>query len=436
MTDTLIHLLFVDDEPNILSALKRLFRPLGYIIHTAESGDEGLEILERESIDLVVSDMRMPSMSGAQFLEKVREKWPDVVRILLTGYADITSTIDAINRGEIYRYISKPWDDNDVVLVVRQALERKFLEQEKQRLEELTRRQNEELKDLNANLEEKVKARTEEVRQTLAFLEQAHEQLKKGYLTTIQVFANLMEMREGAMAGHSKRVAELAHMVARKMGITGAEAQDVMVAGLLHDIGKIGLPDYLLAKPTSQLTHEERATVARHPVKGAAALMALDPLKGAAKIIRGHHERYDGLGFPEGQSGLTIPLGARILALANDYDNLLNGYLTAKPMKKQEALDFIVEARGKRYDPLVVDAFMDVASRMVDTSQAVAEAPVTTTHLRPGMVLSRDVVTRDGLLLLAKDHVLDESVIEQLHSFEKAEGKTLVVHVRTDKGAK
>lgn len=436
MNDTPSRLLFVDDEANILAALKRLFRSLGYVIHTAGSGAEGLEILEREPIDLVVSDMRMPAMSGAEFLEQVRKKWPDAVRILLTGYADISSTIAAINRGEIYRYISKPWDDHDVVLVVRQALERKFLEQEKRRLEELTRRQNEELKDLNAHLEEKVEARTEELRQALASLEKAHEQLKKGYLTSIRVFANLMEMREGTMAGHSKRVAETAHMLARKLGLSGAAAQDVLVAALLHDIGKMGLPDYLLGKPFPSLTHEERAQVARHPAKGAAALMALDQMKGAAQLIRYHHERYDGMGFPEGLSGLAIPLGARILALANDYDNLLSGYLGTKPLNKREALDYVIEARGKRYDPTVVDAFVDAVSKTVEAAQEVAESTLTSNHLHPGMVLSRDVISRDGLLLLAKGHVLDESVIEQLCSFEKAEGKTLVVHVRADTPAR
>ena len=139
-------LLFVDDEASILSSLRRLFRQHGYNILIAESGAQGLEILEKEAVDLVVSDMRMPEMDGAKFLEQVRLHWPHVVRILLTGYADVTSTIDAINRGEIYRYIAKPWDDNDIVLTVRDALERKRLESENLRLLALTQRQNEELK--------------------------------------------------------------------------------------------------------------------------------------------------------------------------------------------------------------------------------------------------------------------------------------------------
>ena len=202
-------LLFVDDEANILSSLKRLFRPFGYRIFTAEGGAQALEIMERESVDLVISDMRMPEMNGAQFLEKVNEKWPETVRILLTGHSEISSTIDAINRGHIFRYISKPWEDNDIVLSIKQALRQKQLEKANRGLEELTRKQNEELKDLNANLEEKVKARTEEVRQTMGFLEVAHEKLKKSFITSIRVFSNLIEMREGIMAGHSHRVADL-----------------------------------------------------------------------------------------------------------------------------------------------------------------------------------------------------------------------------------
>ena len=138
-------LLLVDDEPAILSALRRLLRPEGYTLHLAESGHAGLELLEREKVDLVISDMRMPEMDGAQFLEQVRLRWPDITRLLLTGYADISSTIDAINRGEIYRYISKPWVDSDLMLIIRGALESARLRNENQRLLELTQKQNAEL---------------------------------------------------------------------------------------------------------------------------------------------------------------------------------------------------------------------------------------------------------------------------------------------------
>ena len=418
-------LLFVDDEVNILSSLKRLFRPGGYRIFTAESGAQGLEILQHEAVDLVVSDMRMPEMNGAQFLEQVNAGWPDTIRILLTGHAEMGATIDAINKGHIYRYISKPWEDNDILLAIQQALHQKKLELANQGLEELTRKQNEELKDLNANLEAKVNARTEEVRQTMGFLEIAHDKLKRDFITSIRVFSNLIEMREGAMAGHSRRVAELSRAIAQKMKVNDADAQDIFLAALLHDVGKIGFPDYLLEKSFANLTGEERLEVIKHPVKGQTALMALEPLNGAAKLIRSHHERFDGLGYPDKLQGLAIPLGARIVALANEYDAVQIGMLLSKRMKQADAVLFIQEGRGNRYDPAVADAFMSV---MASTARAVHEQALHSEQLRPGMVLSRDLLSRQGDLLLSKDHLLDASLIDQIKSFKQL-GDELVIYV-------
>ncbi|GAO35174.1 response regulator receiver [Sulfuricella sp. T08] len=426
-------ILFVDDEANILSSLKRLFRPLGYRIFIAESGAAGLQVFEQNPIDLVISDMRMPEMNGAEFLEKVRAKWPDAVRILLTGYADVTSTIAAINKGEIYRYIAKPWDDNDIVLTVKHALERKNLELEKLRLEALTLKQNEALKDLNANLEAKVRERTEEVRQTMGFLEVAHKQLKESYLTSLKVFANLMELREGAMGGHSRRVADYARRLAQRLGLSDSEVQDVMFAGLLHDIGKIGLPDHLLHKPFSALTAEERAEVIKHPAIGQAALMALENMKEAARLIRSHHERFDGMGYPDGLSGIAIPRGARILAVANDYDAVQTGSVLSRRLTETEAREFLLEGRGKRYDPKVADVFLEMLGGIDSSGYAGPEVKILATALRKGMVLARDLVSHDGLLLLSKDYLLDDAMIEQIRSFEQAEGKPLAIYVRPGK---
>lgn len=425
-------LLFVDDEANVLSSLKRLFRPYGYRILTAEGGAQALEIMERESIDLVISDMRMPQMNGAQFLEQVNLRWPETIRILLTGYAELEATVDAINKGHIYRYLSKPWEDNDIVLSIQHALRQKELEQANRGLEELTRKQNEELKDLNANLEQKVKARTEELRQTMGFLEVAHEKLKKGFITSIRVFSNLIEMREGAMAGHSHRVAELSRAIAMQLGMSESEIQDVFLAALLHDVGKIGLPDYLLEKPYASLTGLERAQVSRHPIKGQMALTALEQLQGAAKLIRSHHEHFDGLGYPDGLHALEIPLGARIIALANEYDGAQLGMLLNKRLKQSDAVLFIQEGRGKRYDPAVVDAFMKVMVAS-GTAQAVQENAVSLSLARPGMMLSRDLMSSHGELLLSKDYVLDKTLIDQIRSFEHPGGGDLVMYVYANK---
>ncbi len=256
LADTPPTLLFVDDEPSILSSLQRLFRPKGYKILTAESGDAGLAILDAQPVDLVISDMRMPKMDGAQFLEKVREKTPETMRLLLTGYADVTSTINAINKGEIYRHISKPWDDNDIVLIVKKALEHKALRAENQRLLVLTQQQNDELKDLNSGLEKRVQERTAEIEQINSFLNLANGKLKQNFLVSIKVFSGLIELREGAVAGHARRVADMARRIASRMTLPTQVQQDVFVAALLHDIGKIGFSDELLSKQVSKLVNK------------------------------------------------------------------------------------------------------------------------------------------------------------------------------------
>ena len=218
-------LLFVDDERNILNSMKRLFRPLGYQIHLASSGAEGLEILEKTAIDLVISDMRMPEMNGAEFLERAATRWPHVMRILLTGYSDLGSTIAAVNKGKIYRYLSKPWEDQELVFAVKNALELKNLEDEKKRLEALTRKQNEELNELNANLEKKVIARTEELNQAMGFLETTYETLKQQYSTSVKVFAHLTESRGGALSAHAQRVTAMSKRLAEKLNLIDGEIQ-------------------------------------------------------------------------------------------------------------------------------------------------------------------------------------------------------------------
>src|SRR5690606_6021191 len=173
--------LLVDDEENILMALRRLLRRSGYRCFFATSGADGLKILEQENVDLIVSDMRMPGMDGAQFLTQVRERWPRTVRRLLTGYADISSTIEALNKGGIYRYISKPWDDQGLLDAIAEGVRIRRLEREKAELLALTQQQNQQLKLFNEELEKRVQARTEELRQTADMLDLAYKELKDSY---------------------------------------------------------------------------------------------------------------------------------------------------------------------------------------------------------------------------------------------------------------
>ncbi len=412
--------LCVDDEPNILSALRRLLRPSGYRVLVAESGAEGLELMASEQVDLVISDMRMPNMDGAAFLAAVKAGWPDVVRILLTGYADMASTIDAINRGEIFRYVTKPWVDSDMLLTLRQGLERKVLEADKRRLEALTQQQNETLRQLNESLEVKVQARTAE-------LQKANERLKNSFLNSIKIFSSLIELRHPALAGHSRRVAAMGRSLALKVGMDAKAAQEVFLAGLLHDIGKIGFPDKLLAKPVRTMAFDELQVYNKHPLAGVHALMAFDELGTAARMIRHHHERYDGQGFPDGARGNDIPLGARVLAVANDFDSLQIGTFSAQQFTPKEAKQIMEKDRGKRYDPLVLDALFELTG--APPAPPLREVRLRLSELKPGMVLTRDFVSREGALLLGADHKLDAKLIEKMQAYEASEGLVMTAFV-------
>lgn len=421
-------LLFVDDEANILSSLNRLFRPEGYRILTAPGGAKGLELLQSEPVDLVISDMRMPEMDGAAFLEQVAQRWPRVVRLILTGYADIGSTIAAVNKAGIYRYLQKPWEDNDIKLTVKHALEGQRLERERARLEALTQRQNAQLKELNSTLEARVVARTEDVRRALERLQSAHETLKRSYAATVEIFANLIEMRSGGAGADSRQVAAQAHALALQLALSETDAQHVLFAALLHDIGKIGLPDELLDKPFHGLIAAERALVAKHPALAQTLLMGLEPLRQTASLLRAHRERYDGKGYPDGLAGENIPLGARILGVVVDYHELQRGLIVPERLTPAQAQQFLRENRGMRYDPLAVDAFMKSLGTPRDPS-AQGEMRLRAEALKPGMVLTRDLRTRGRLLLLSKGHVLDGATIARIRDME-AGSEELALYVR------
>lgn len=433
-TATLSKILCVDDEQNILSSLRRLFRPLGYEMFLVTSAAEGLLVLETQPIDLIISDMRMPQMDGAEFLKQVAQRWPNTVRILLTGYSDLQSTVSAINQGHIYRYVSKPWEDNDLKLAVQHALATKFLTEEQVRLQALTESQNRELEVLNASLEGKVKARTAELEQMMDMLELAHEDLKKSYTASIRVFAKLVDMREGIVAGHTLRVADLARKIAVHMGMDEPSQRDVLFAGLLHDLGKLGWHEQLIGKAFNSLTAEERQKVMTHPVVGQAVLMSLEHLHGVAHLIRHHHERFDGKGYPDGLVGDAIPLGARILSVANDFDALQIGTLVNQRLSKAEARQFILEDGGVRYDPRVVSAFLAVIGT-VDSGHERSSVVVHGKDLMVGMELAEDLVATDNVLLLSKDHALDENLITKIQEVEAALGCRLNIRVYTSEVA-
>lgn len=422
-------LLLVDDEPAVLGALRRLFRLQGYQVRQAASGAEGLALLREQPADLVISDMRMPEMDGAHFLEQVRNGWPDIARILLTGYADITSTIAAINRGEIHRYIAKPWDDQDLLLVVRDALHRRSLERQNAELLDLTRRQNAQLADANRTLESRVAARTAELQQVNDMLETAYRDLDQTFTLAVNVFSGLLEMREGA-AGHSRRVADLAGETAQRLGLPERDVRDVRLGAMLHDVGKIGFPDRMLGRPVSTYTGDEPTRYRRHPIDGETALMPLAQLRGAARIVRQHHERFDGNGFPDGLVGDQIAIGARIVGAASDYDDLLHGMAAQDRHRPERARQMLRGGVGTHYDGAVVEALLAVI--LEAEARANIDRLVDARELRPGMVLARDLTSPRGAILLAAGYVFDDRVIRQVGEFAQRDGARLVLHVHRD----
>jgi response regulator RpfG family c-di-GMP phosphodiesterase len=420
-------LLLVDDEASVLSALRRLFRPQGWQVLQAGGALEALAVLAAQPVDLVISDMRMPGMDGAALLEAVRQHDPSIVRILLTGYADITSTVAAINRGEIHRYIAKPWDDRDLVLMVREALSRRDLERQNARLQTLTQTQNLELRDLNQHLEARVAARTAELGQVNAMLEKSYEELNTQFMMAVTVFSGLMEMRQDGIAGHSRRVGALARGVAQRLKLDPSSCQEVYLAALLHDIGKIGYPDRMLGKPVSTFSPDELARYRRHPLDGEAALMPLAALHGVARIIRQHHERLDGHGFPDALPAASITLGARIVAAASDYDGLLSGQLGERKLKPAEARQALRGSVDTRYDPRVVQALFEVLDGLA--CEAVPQVELEPRELLPGMVLAQDLLSPKGSILLAAGHVFEPRVIRQVSEFGVREGLRIRLQV-------
>lgn len=413
--------LCVDDEPHVLSALRRALRMPGLVVHIASGGPEALALLAQQPVNLVISDMRMPGMNGTELLAQVQQRHPDIVRVVLTGQADLGDTIAAINRGSIFRYLQKPWDDVELRQVVAQGLERQALEQERLRLLALTQQQNQALSDANALLEQRVAERT-------AALAGAIDRLKQTHITSIQVFSNLLEQRSGRLLGHGRRVADMARRIGQAMGLADDALQELRLAGLLHDIGLIGLPDHVLQRPAARLTGEDLALYRQHPAAGESYLMALDEMQGVSAVIRAHHERHDGMGFPDGCSGPGIPLGSRILAVADSYDSLQHNLVVDTAATPAQARTLIRHSRGTQFDPEVVDVFLHITE--TERPRHAGDLHLNTSQLKPGMVLASDLISTQGLLMLTPGQRLNAALIQRIREFEAREGGQLVLNIR------
>ncbi|MBW1722859.1 MAG: response regulator [Deltaproteobacteria bacterium] len=432
-------ILLVDDEAAIINALQRLLRREGFNIHSASNGKEALEVLKKlgKRVSLIISDQRMPGMTGCEFLEKAKEMAPDAMRFLLTGYTDMDVVVEAINRGGVHRYINKPWNDKEFRLQVIQALEQYELVLENRRLTLLTKKQNRILKELNQNLEKKVKERTREIIEKNRTLSRMNKELESSFFNTVRAFASLAEMHAPLLAGHGRRVSLLARDIALMLELPENDVNHIEVAGLLHDVGKLGLPDKVLNYQEEAWSEEDKVAYHRHPEEGQTIVRFINRLGHVGLLIRSHHERYDGLGYPDRLSEETIPLGSRIIAVANAYDkiahlrvngkSLLSEYLrerdtTADDLPRDElyqqaALFHLKKHAFTHFDPDVVKSLLGVLkTRGIRYKQ---EQLVPVEDLRPGMVLTRSIYTKGGRFLLPHNTTLTRDYIQKLQEINK-----------------
>lgn len=319
-------ILVVDDEVPNLRLLRRVLSE-DHDIFEASSGQEGVDILCKEDISLIITDQRMPSMTGVQLLEKSLGLRPDAIKILLTGYTDVQALIDAINAGHVYKYIPKPWDADELKLTVKRALEA-F-----------------ELKESNDKL--------------VVDLQGALNELEMLSVGTIRALADALDAKCDYTAGHSLRVSRIAVLIGRRMGLSEENLRDLELGGILHDIGKIGVPESILWKP-DKLTDEERAIMSRHPVKSAEIIGDLKGLVRAREYVKHHHEYYNGTGYPDGLAGDAIPIGARIILVSDAYDAMTTDRPYRQAIGHVRAIEELRKLSGTQFDPAVVDALLSI----------------------------------------------------------------------------
>lgn len=413
--DATIKILLVDDEVNITKALRRLLMQSDrYDVYTADSGAAGIEqIKENADIGVIISDQRMPEMTGVEFLAQARELVPDAVRILLTGYADIEASIGAINQGAVFRYLTKPWQDDELLQVVAEAARGYWLISENKRLNELVSKQNKELQDWNVRLKQRVLEQTSQIRTKSDALAESNQQLRGSFNETIESLAGLIQMRDRRAPGHSRNVAELVSAMAAKLDLPREEQDRYRSAGLLHDIGKIGMSDSLIIKSVSSLEAKELKEYQSHVIRGQAAIDMVPALRDIGALIRHHHERFDGRGFPEQLKRDAIPLGARLICAADMFERMLIQYPEADAL--DAAIDELSKQWGKALDPALRIPLEEGAREVyshLDISAEVLEKKVSPKELEIGMQLRHDLYSGTGVLLLKQGTVFDEVAIE------------------------
>ncbi len=323
-------ILIVDDEEVIRRLLYQKLSGEGYRCQEAGSADQALNELKSNPTELVILDIKMPGKLGTELLPEIKANYPDTAVIMATAITDTSTAIQCMKEGA-YDYITKPFKLDEVVLSVDRALEKRRLELEN--------------RDYQQHLEQKV--------------EEQAKKIRAAFLNTITALAIALEAKHKYTSGHSQRVAEISAAVAKELGMPRDSIEKIKLAGLIHDIGKIGVRGSVLNKP-AKLTNEEFQHIKSHPEIGERILSPVVEGEEILEIVRHHHERYDGSGYPDGVKGEHISLGAGILAVADAYDAMTSKRPYRKAMSAETACAEVERGKGTQFDPEVAEAFLKI----------------------------------------------------------------------------
>jgi putative two-component system response regulator len=326
-------ILLVDDEVEITEILADLLSE-DYDCIRAGSAEQALGLLREKEFQLVISDITMPGMSGLEMIPHVKSLAPDTVVVMISGMQTVESAIRALRLGA-FDYLMKPFDLRQVEAVVKRALEHHDLVVAKQRYEN--------------HLEELVEQRTAE-------LDRALNSLEGAYRSTLKALTAALETRDSETHGHSERVVSYSLRLGREYGLNSDEMKALEFGSLLHDIGKIGVPDSILRKP-AKLTEEEWVRMREHPLHGQQILRGIEFLQGAARVVAQHHEKWDGSGYPIGLRGDDIDICARIFAVADAFDAITSDRVYRRGKSYEAASQELDDWAGRQFDPKVVEAF-------------------------------------------------------------------------------
>ena len=329
--------LIVDDEISTRKLLVAMLREAGVRCKTAACADEGLNVLETESVDAVLSDLQMPGVSGMQFLAQVRPRYSHLAFLMITGVDDIQVGVEAMKRGAD-DYLVKPLQIEVVMASLERALEKKRLQKE--------------VENYRRHLEEMVGERTQQLRSALL-------QIERSYEDTLEALGAAIDLRDSETAGHSRRVAMYSTKIAKELDVAEHELKTIIRGAWLHDIGKLATPDAILLKPGA-LTQEEWRIMQRHAEIGYDLVKRIPFLAQAAEIILSHHERWDGSGYPRGLKARDIPLGARVFAVADTVDAMTSDRPYRSALSFEETEEEIRRGSGSRYDSQVANVFLSV----------------------------------------------------------------------------